>query len=109
MLEPHVEEQRPFAVLADLDQPRLERVVLLIGHLLLEDEVVERLDRLPGEQSDPLMVDDSAGRPGLTLLEPRRGVRPGIRGPGGDLFGETVLRHCCSSSVTSRLCRQFGW
>src|SRR6201998_1457414 len=35
MLDPDVKEQRPFAVQANLDQPRLERVVLAVGDVVL--------------------------------------------------------------------------
>ena len=49
VLDPHVEEERPLAVLADADQPRLERVVLVVGHLVLADGRVQRLDHLAGE------------------------------------------------------------
>jgi hypothetical protein len=37
VFDPDVEEQRPFAVLTDVDQPRLQRVVLGIADLVLAD------------------------------------------------------------------------
>jgi hypothetical protein len=41
VLDPHVEEQGPLAVFADLDQPCLERVVLVVGDLVLADRLVD--------------------------------------------------------------------
>lgn len=41
VLEPDVEEERPLAVLADLDQPCLEGVVLGVRHLVLVDDLEE--------------------------------------------------------------------
>jgi hypothetical protein len=39
-------KKRPFTVGADFDQPRLQGVVLLIGDLVLDDDVVGGLDGL---------------------------------------------------------------
>jgi hypothetical protein len=48
VFHPDVQEQRPFAVLADLDEPGLEGVVLVVGDFLIQDGVVDRLDDAAG-------------------------------------------------------------
>jgi len=85
VLDPHVEEQRPLAVLSDLDQPRLEGVVLVVGDLVPADRLVDRVEHLAGEQVDPLLggVPDGVVRR-LVVDEVVGGVRPGGGcGPGG--------------------------
>ena len=90
VLDPHVEEQRPLAVLADLDQPRLERVVLLVGHLVPPDGVVDGGDDLGGE-----LVDAFRRGVGGELL-PAELLGGGVAGAGGggsELFGHG--QHSC--------------
>ena len=55
MFHPNVKEQRPFPVLADVDQPRLERVVLVVADLVSPDRLVHGLEHLAGQQVDPLL------------------------------------------------------
>jgi hypothetical protein len=50
VLQPHVEEQRPFPVRAHLDQPGFERVELLVGDLVLHDDIVGGLDQCSGQE-----------------------------------------------------------
>ncbi|MEQ7849399.1 hypothetical protein V6R90_19140 [Nocardioides kribbensis] len=52
VLDPDVEEERPLAVLADLDQLRLQGVVLVVGDLVATDRVVNRLEHLAGKKAD---------------------------------------------------------
>ena len=82
MFHPHVEEQRPFAVLADVDQPRLERVVLVVADLVLADRLVHGLEHLAGQQVDPLLggVGDVGD---LVGFEPVGGRGAGCGGAGG--------------------------
>ena len=82
VLDPDVEEQRPLAVLPDLDQPRLEGVVLVVGDLVLADGVVHGVEHLAGEQVDALgrgVLDRVVRR--LVGVEALGGVRAG--GGGG--------------------------
>jgi hypothetical protein len=84
VLHPHVEEERPLAVLADADHPRLEGVVLVVGHPVLADDGVHRLQEFGGEGVDPLRRGGGdAGQ--LVGLEPLggRGARGGGAGVGG--------------------------
>ena len=90
VLDPDVEEQRPFAVLTDVDQPRLQRVVLVIADLVLADGLMHRVEHLAGEHVDPL------GRGVLDGLERRlvgmetlggRSTRRGGRASRGVLYG----------------------
>jgi hypothetical protein len=41
VLDVHVAEQRPFAGLADVDEPLLGGLVLLVGHVVLDDRLVD--------------------------------------------------------------------
>src|SRR5699024_1915890 len=57
VFEPDVEEQWPFAIFADLDEPSLECVVLVVAHTLFNDDVVECLDCTAGQQVNTLSID----------------------------------------------------
>ena len=59
VLEPYVEEQWPFAIFADLDEPSLQSVVLVITHALFENDVIEGFDRATGEQVNTFGIDNS--------------------------------------------------
>ena len=82
VLDPHVEEQRPLAVLADADQPRLEGVVLGVGDLVAADGVVHGQQHLGGQRRDALLRHVE-GRGGLLALE-------GGGSPGAGLGGLRV-------------------
>ena len=90
VLEPHVEEERPLAVLADLDQPALEGVVLLVGEAVLADDLVQGLQRvgrdgvhaLRGHVERALLLAEGGGRVGAGVggarLERGLGRRVGV-------------------------------
>jgi hypothetical protein len=61
-LEVDVEEQRPLAGVGDADQPALERVELLVGHLVLADRGADPLERSADHRRRPLLVDTAAPR-----------------------------------------------
>src|SRR5699024_8601261 len=57
VLEPDVEEQWPFAIFADLDEPSFEGVVLVVADALFNDDVVECLDCAAGQQVNTFGID----------------------------------------------------
>ncbi|MGY2747699.1 hypothetical protein ACVWZ8_004881 [Arthrobacter sp. UYCu723] len=73
MLHPDIQEQRPLAVFADLDEPCLEGVVLLVADMFFKNDVVDGLDDPACELVDPLL----AGCCGVNCLFSRnRAVAP---------------------------------
>ena len=70
-LDEHVEEQRPLAGLADVDQPLLHHAVLLIGHVVLVDHVVDATQHLT-DQPRPLGWPWLSPPPRLFGVERRR-------------------------------------
>jgi hypothetical protein len=55
VLDPDVEKQRPLAGLAKADQPLLDRVVLLIGHVVVDDRLVDASEHVGREGVHPLL------------------------------------------------------
>lgn len=68
VLDEHVEEQRPLAALADVDQPLLEHAVFGVGDAVLEDHVVERAEGVLGDRREPLGRGVGADALGLELV-----------------------------------------
>jgi hypothetical protein len=78
VLDPDVEKQRPLAGLAKADQPLLDRVVLLIGHVVVDDRLVDASEHVGREGVHPLLQRGLLGGGGGGAGGGGRGGRHGV-------------------------------
>ncbi len=65
VLEVHIQPQRPLAVFTDVDEPLLEDPVLVVGHLMLVDDLGERRQHVLDDRAGS--IDRGVGRDPFVL------------------------------------------